>query len=123
MDLEGAAALSVCARCEKQRLEGQHECTCPVASGRGAWQCGAVRAGAPGGSKQVQGRSASESGHAACVLLTAARVSSITRHRAAVLRVMQGEARAARAGEAFCACRVLLLLRRRSARQDWVAPS
>ena len=42
MDLEGAAALSVCARCEKQRREGQHECTCPVASGRGAWQCGAV---------------------------------------------------------------------------------
>ena len=36
-----------------------------------------------------------------CVLLTAARVSSITRHRAAVLRVMQYEARAARAGEAF----------------------
>ena len=56
-----------------------------------------------------------------CLLVTAARVSSITRHRAAVLRVMQGEARAARAGEAFCAC-VLLLLRRRSARQDWVAP-
>ena len=42
MDLEGAAVLSVCARCEKQRLEGQHECICPVASGRGAWQCGAV---------------------------------------------------------------------------------
>ena len=61
------------------------------------------------------------------LLLTAARVSSITRHRAAVLRVMQGEARAARAGEAFCACRVLLLLckkgserRPSSARQDWV---
>ena len=65
----------------------------------------AQSAGAPGGSKQVQGRSASESGHAACVLLTAARVSSITRHRAAVLRVMQGEARAARAGEAVCAWR------------------
>ena len=44
-----------------------------------------------------------------CLLLTAARVSSITRHRAAVLRVtMQGEASAARAGEAFCACRALL---------------
>ena len=41
------------------------------------------------------------------LLLTAARVSSITRHRAAVLRVMQGEARAARAGEAFCAVRVV----------------
>ena len=67
----------------------------------GAWQCGAVSRSASG-SKHVQGRSASESGHAVS-LLTAARVSSITRHRAAVLRVMQGEARAARAGEAFCA--------------------
>ena len=71
----------------------------------GAWQCGAVSRSASG-SKHVQGRSASESGP--CLLLAAARVSSITRHRAAVLRVMQGEARAARAGEAFCACRVLL---------------
>ena len=62
----------------------------------GAWQCGAVSRSASG-SKHVQGRSASESGHAVS-LLTAARVSSITRHRAAVLRVMQGEARAARAG-------------------------
>ena len=87
----------------------------------GAWQCGAVSRSASG-SKHVQGRSASESGHAVS-LLTAARVSSITRHRAAVLRVMQGEARAARAGEAFCACRVLLLRRPSSARQDWVPPS
>ena len=76
----------------------------------GAWQCGAVSRSASG-SKHVQGRSASESGHASRLLLTAAHVSSITRHRAAVLRVMQGEARAARAGEAFCACRVLLLQR------------
>ena len=74
----------------------------------GAWQCGAVSRSASG-SKHVQGRSASESGP--CLLLAAARVSSITRHRAAVLRVMQGEARAARAGEAFCACRVLLRVR------------
>ena len=66
----------------------------------GAWQCGAVSRSASA-SKHVQGRSASESGP--CLLLAAARVSSITRHRAAVLRVMQGEARAARAGEAFCA--------------------
>ena len=34
MDLEGAAALSVCARCEKQRLERQHERIWLVASGR-----------------------------------------------------------------------------------------
>lgn len=80
----------------------------------GAWQCGAVSRSASG-SKHVQGRSASESGHAVS-LLTAARVSSITRHRAAVLRVMQGEARAARAGEAFCACRALLLTR-----TEWVS--
>ena len=73
----------------------------------GAWQCGAVSRSASA-SKHVQGRSASESGP--CLLLAAARVSSITRHRAAVLRVMQGEARAARAGEAFvrvvCCCAV-----------------
>ena len=56
----------------------------------GARQCGAVSRSASG-SKHVQGRSASESGHAVS-LLTAARVSSITRHRAAVLRVIQGEA-------------------------------
>ena len=85
----------------------------------GAWQCGAVSRSASG-SKHVQGRSASESGHAVS-LLTAARVSSITRHRAAVLRVMQGEARAARAGEAFCA-RVVRCCCCASARpigQDW----
>ena len=34
MDLEDAAALSVCARVEKQRLEGQHERIWLVASGR-----------------------------------------------------------------------------------------
>ena len=33
MDLEAAAALSVCARCEKQRLERQHERIWLVASG------------------------------------------------------------------------------------------
>ena len=106
MDLGDAAALCVCARGEKGRLEGQHECIWLVASGR--W-CLAMRRSqqeSASGSKHVQGRSASESGP--CLLLAAARVSSITRHRAAVLRVMQGEARAARAGEAFCACRVLL---------------
>ena len=85
----------------------------------GAWQCGAVSRSASG-SKHVQGRSASESGHAVS-LLTAARVSSITRHRAAVLRVMQGEARAARAGEAFCA-RVVRCCAVRVG-QDWDPPS
>ena len=85
----------------------------------GARQCGAVSRSASG-SKHVQGRSASESGHAVS-LLTAARVSSITRHRAAVLRVMQGEARAARAGEAFCA-RVVRCCAVRVG-QDWDPPS
>ena len=121
MDLEDAAALSVCARCEKQRLERQHERIWLVASGR--W-CLAMRRSQQ---ERLAASMCKEGARARagtpCVLLTAARVSSITRHRAAVLRVMQGEARA-RAGEAFCACRVLLLLRRqRSARQDWVAPS
>ena len=111
MDLEDAAALSVCARCEKQRLERQHERIWLVASGR--W-CLAMRRSQQ---ERLAASMCKEGARARAgtsyVLLTAARVSSITRHRAAVLRVMQGEARAARAGEAFCACRVLLLLRRR----------
>ena len=73
-----------------------------------AWQCGAVRAGAPAAASMCKEGAQARAG-TPCVLLTAARVSSITRHRAAVLRVMQGEARAARAGEAFrvrvlCCC-------------------
>ena len=107
MDLEGAAALSVCARCEKQRLEGQHERIWLVASGR--W-CLAMRRSQQ---ERLAASMCKEGARARagtpCVLLTAARVSSITRHRAAVLRVMQYEARAARAGEAFrvrvvCCC-------------------
>ena len=101
MDLEDAAALSVCARCEKQRLERQHERIWLVASGR--W-CLAMRRSQQ---ERLAASMCKEGARARagtpCVLLTAARVSSITRHRAAVLRVMQGEARAARAGEAFCA--------------------
>ena len=72
-----------------------------------AWQCGAVRAGAPAAASMCKEGARARAGTPS-LLLTAARVSSITRHRAAVLRVMQGEARAARAGEAFCACRALL---------------
>ena len=107
MDLEDAAALSVCARCEKQRLERQHERIWLVASGR--W-CLAMRRSQQ---ERLAASMCKEGARARagtpCVLLTAARVSSITRHRAAVLRVMQYEARAARAGEAFrvrvlCCC-------------------
>ena len=120
MDLEDAAALSVCARREKERLEGQHERTWLVASGR--W-CLAMRRSQQ---ERLAASMCKEGARARAgtsyVLLTAARVSSITRHRAAVLRVMQGEARAARAGEAFCACRVLLLRRPSSAGQDWSPP-
>ena len=93
MDLEDAAALSVCARCEKQRLERQHERIWLVASGR--W-CLAMRRSQQ---ERLAASMCKEGARARagtpCVLLTAARVSSITRHRAAVLRVMQGEARAA----------------------------
>ena len=107
MDLEDAAALSVCARCEKQRLERQHERIWLVASGR--W-CLAMRRSQQ---ERLAASMCKEGARARAgtsyVLLTAARVSSITRHRAAVLRVMQCEARAARAGEAFrvrvvCCC-------------------
>ena len=111
MDLEDAAALSVCARCEKQRLERQHERIWLVASGR--W-CLAMRRSASQ-QERLAASMCKEGARARAgtsyVLLTAARVSSITRHRAAGLRVMQYEARAARAGEAFAfsrACRVLL---------------
>ena len=102
MDLEDAAALSVCARCEEQRLERQHERIWLVASGR--W-CLAMRRSQQ---ERLAASMCKEGARARAgtpsLLLTAARVSSITRHRAAVLRVMQCEARAARAGEAFCAC-------------------
>ena len=126
MDLEDAAALSVCTRGEKQPLEGQHERFWLVASGK--W-CLAMRRSQQERQRQqaCPCRMCKEGARARAgtpyLLLTAARVSSITRHRAAVLRVMQGEARAARAGEAFFACRVLLLRRPSSARQDWDAPS
>ena len=117
MDLENAAALSVCARCEKQRLERQHERIWLVASGR--W-CLAMRRSQQ---ERLAASMCKEGARARAgtsyVLLTAARVSSITRHRAAVLRVMQGEARAARAGEAFCACRALLRCVPSARRQCW----
>ena len=85
----------------------------------GAWQCGAQSAGAPAAASMCQEGARARAG-TPCLLLTAARVSSITRHRAAVLRVMQGEARAARAGEAFCA-RVVRCCAVRVG-QDWDAP-
>ena len=117
MDLEDAAALSVCARCEKQRLERQHERIWLVASGR--W-CLAMRRSQQ---ERLAASMCKEGARARAgtsyVLLTAARVSSITRHRAAVLRVMQCEARAARAGEAFCACRALLRCVPSARRQCW----
>ena len=112
MDLEDAAALSVCARCEKQRLERQHERIWLVASGR--W-CLAMRRSQQ---ERLAASMCKEGARARagtpCVLLTAARMSSITRHRAAVLRVMQCEARAARAGEAFRVRVLSVLLRERS---------
>ena len=51
MDLEDAAALCVCARREKERLEGQHERTWLVASGR--W-CLAMRAQSAGERQRQQ---------------------------------------------------------------------
>ena len=89
MDLEDAAALSVCARVEKQRLEGQHERIWLVASGR--W-CLAMRRSQQ---ERLAASMCKEGARARagtpCVLLSAAHVASITRHRAAVLRVMQDE--------------------------------
>ena len=102
MDLEDAAALSVCARVEKQRLEGQHERIWLVASGR--W-CLAMRHSQQERQRQKHVRKEGARARAGtpCVLLTAARVASITRHRAAVLRVMQDERGQRERGKLFFA--------------------
>ena len=82
----------------------------------GAWHCGAVSRSGGGNTRcTVQG---SESGHAVCTLDRRVRVEQYSASRGGVA-CMQGEAGAARAGEAFCACRALLRCARR---QDWVPP-
>ena len=66
--------------------------------------------GAPGGSKHVQGRSASESGHAEDAVCTLDRRAHVEHHSASRggIACQQGEARAARAGKLFvrvaCCC-------------------
>ena len=121
MDLEDAAALSACARCEKQRLERQHERIWLVASGR--W-CLAMRRSQQERQRQKHVRKEGARARAGtpCVLLTAARVSSITRHRAAVLRVMQGERGQRERGKLFAcvSCRVLLRERSCAGKTGWL---
>ena len=66
----------------------------------GAWHCGAVSRSGGGNTRcTVQG---SESGHAVCTLDRRVRVEQYSASRGGVA-CMQGEAGAARAGEAFCA--------------------
>ena len=120
MDLEDAAALSVCARCEKQRLEGQHERIWLVASGR--W-CLAMRRSQQ---ERLAASMCKEGARARAgtpsLLLTAARVSSITRHRAAVLRVSRARRGQRERGKLF-ACESCAAARTLVRGQDWVAPS
>ena len=76
----------------------------------GAWQCGAVSRSASG-SKHVQGRSASESGHAVSTLDRRARVEHHSASRGGIAcHAGRGEGSAS-GGSFLCACRALLLLR------------
>ena len=98
MDLEGAAALSVCARCEEQRLEGQHERICPVASG----VVPGIAAQSAGAAAATQGAQCEEArAGTPYVRLTAACVSSNTRHHAAVLRACRARRRQRERGKLF----------------------
>ena len=81
----------------------------------GAWQCGAVSRSASG-SKHVQGRSASESGHAVSTLDRRARVEHHSASRGGIA-FHEGRGEGSASGGSFlCACRALLLLAAR--RQD-----
>ena len=73
----------------------------------------AQSAGAPGGSKQVQGRSASESGHAVCTLDRRARVEHHSASRGGIAcHAVRGEGSAS-GGSFSRASRVLLRVARR----------
>ena len=89
----------------------------------GAGEWGAVSRGA-GGSKHVQGRSASGSGYAVCTLDRRARVEHHSASRGGIAcHAVRGEGSAS-GGSFSRACRVLLLRRASSVRgQDWDAPS
>ena len=87
----------------------------------GAWQCGAVSRSASG-SKHVQGRSASESGHAESTLDRRARVEHHSASRGGIAcHAGRGEGSAS-GGSFLCVSCVLLLRRPSSERQDWVPP-
>ena len=79
----------------------------------GAWQCGAVSRSASG-SKHVQGRSASESGHAVSPLDRRARVEHHSASRGGIAcHAGRGEGSAS-GGSFLCACRALLRCARRA---------
>ena len=79
----------------------------------GAWQCGAVSRSASG-SKHVQGRSASESGHAVSTLDRRARVEHHSASRGGIAcHAGRGEGSAS-GGSFLCACRALLRCARRA---------
>ena len=87
----------------------------------GAWQCGRSQQGSGSGSKHVQGRSASESGHAVSTLDRRARVEHHSASRGSIAcHAGRGEGSAS-GGSFLCACRALLRCAAR--RQDWVPPS
>ena len=86
----------------------------------GPWQCVALAVSrSASGSKHVQGRSASESGHAESTLDRRARVEHHSASRGGIAcHAGRGEGSAS-GGSFLCACRALLRCARR---QDWVAP-
>ena len=84
----------------------------------------AQSAGAPGGSKQVQGRSASESGHAVCTLDRRARVEHHSASRGGIAcHAGRGEGSASGGSFLCVSCAAAAASAVGKARQDWDPPS
>ena len=107
MDLEDAAALSVCARGEKQQLEGQHERIWLVASGR--WCLAMRRSQQERQRQQACARKERERERARRVTLDRrARVEHHSASRGGIAcHAGRGEGSAS-GGSFLCACRALL---------------
>ena len=113
MDVEDAAALSVCKGAKSSHSKASMSAFGWLHQESGAWQCGAVSRSASG-SKHVQGRSASESGHAVSTLDRRARVEHHSASRGGIAcHAGRGEGSAS-GGSFLCACRALLRCARRA---------
>ena len=105
MDLGDAAALCVCARGEKERLEGQHECIWLVASGR--WCLAMRRSQQERQRQQACARKERERERAVSTLGRRARVEHHSASRGGIA-CHAGRGEGSASGGSFCACRVLL---------------